>query len=328
MTEDELKERWKSDQFVYESWGQVILDEIVQSVIAAEKDPDIFFKIPPKTRLKTERSLIDKAFYRNKEYDSPYDEIEDKVGVRFVVLLLDDIDFIIDLIKASETWNFDACKHFDEDREKEPLLFTYQSVHFILRPKKRIQRRGKAIPLSTPCEVQVRTLLQHAHAELTHDSIYKAKKEVKPVVHRTVAKSMALIETTDEFFSEATKQLNFGPIEKFQIVARLDGTYRSITDIDPHSQKSTRIILHEFEDLISDDSIDEIQAHFSGDGEYAVVATIIKKRYSENALYQQSVVLFVYWMLLTHKRQLLQSWPLSLGTLQLLASDIGVSLDR
>src|SRR3546814_12228521 len=29
--------------------------------------------------------------------------------------------------------------------------------------------------LGTPCEVQLRTLLQHAHSQLTHDTIYKPK---------------------------------------------------------------------------------------------------------------------------------------------------------
>lgn len=328
MTEDELKERWSMEGPVYESWGEVILNEVTGKIVDAEKDPDVFFKVPPKVRLKTEVSLVDKAFYRNKNYDDPYEKIEDKVGVRFVVLLLDDIQLITNIIEGSETWNFDACKHFDDDKLKQPLLFTYQSVHYILRPKKVIVNKCLQIPQNTTCEVQIRTLLQHAHAELTHDSIYKAQKEVKPSVHRTVAKSMALIETTDEFFSAATKQLNDGPIQEHQIVDRLNGTYQSATKIVPHVQKSTLIILSEFEDLISEETIVEIQNLLADSSNYAILAQVIQDRYLEHAIYQQSVVLFVYWMLLSRKRQLLANWPLARGALELLASDAGVSLDH
>ena len=35
--------------------------------------------------------MLQKAFYRGKDYRSPYEDIEDKVGLRFVVLLTEDI---------------------------------------------------------------------------------------------------------------------------------------------------------------------------------------------------------------------------------------------
>src|SRR3546814_10997244 len=54
--------------------------------------------------------------------------------------------------------------------------------------------------LGTPCEVQLRTLLQHAHSQLTHDTIYKPKTIASSHTKRFVARSMALIETVDDFF--------------------------------------------------------------------------------------------------------------------------------
>tara|TARA_R110002110_G_scaffold68080_4_gene184729 strand:+ start:37058 stop:38044 length:987 start_codon:yes stop_codon:yes gene_type:complete len=326
MTEEELKRKWKSDQAIFARWGEVIKAEVTEKLAEAGKDPMVFFKIQPEPRLKSEQSLIDKAFYRDKDYSNPYAEIEDKVGVRFVVLLLDDIKLICDIVEGSQTWDFDACKHFDEDKQREPLLFTYQSVHYILRPKTRIRGKDGDIPTDTPCEVQIRTLLQHAHAELTHDAIYKSKKAVRPIVHRTVAKSMALIETTDEFFSVATKELNFGPIEAHQIVQRLNALYYSFTGIQPHVQKSTLIVLGEFENLVSEENIQNIQEQIVNDTNYAFLAEVIKTRYPENAVYQQSIVLFVYWMLITKKRRLLESWPLANDILEHLATDVGVSI--
>jgi len=323
MNESELKARWEADEATHHCWGQYIVDHITNSLKNNGKNIDEFLKTPVKPRLKDINSLIDKAFYRpGKKYSDPYNEIEDKVGARFIVLLIADINEICEIIERSESWSFDACKHFNEDKENHPLLFTYQSVHYILRPKDEIIVHDITIPVSTACEVQIRTLLQHAHAELTHDAIYKAKKHIKPKVHRTVAKSMALIETTDEFFTEVTKLLNHGPLEEHGIINRLNGIYSSFTGLNPHNQKSSIIIWDEYEQFIDEDLVSKIQATLS---QCQFLSKIIKDRYSVNSFYQQSTVLFVYWMLKAKRQRLLRDWPYSREILEPLAIDLGIS---
>lgn len=326
MTEEDLKIRWEADQPVFAKWGELIVAEITAKIVESGKDPDLFFKIAPRPRLKAEQSLIDKAFYRDKDYSDPYDEIEDKVGVRFVVLLLEDLDLICKFVEDSDTWNFDACKHFVQDRQKEPLLFTYQSVHYVLRPKVETHSAETTISTNTPCEVQIRTLLQHAHAELTHDAIYKSKKSVRPQVHRTVAKSMALIETTDDFFTQAMRELNSGPIHEHKIVERLDALYKDFTGIVAHNQKSSLIIWDYFGEFATDGLIGDIQDQVVNNPTYAFLSKTIEAQYTKHVIYQQSIVLFLYWMLKTKKRRLKRDWPFSSDILATLASDIGVSL--
>lgn len=323
MTEAEFLAKWQEDKPVYDAWGKFVVAEICSSLESVNKELGTFLKIPEKHRLKDDQSLIDKAFYRaGKNYSDPYNDIEDKVGARFVVLTISDIELICNIIKSSNLWTFDACKHFDEDKENSPLLFTYQSVHFVLRPKKQVSIDGVDIPENVPCEVQIRTLLQHAHAELTHDAIYKAKTAIKPKVHRTVAKSMALIETTDDFFSEVTKQLSQGPLEELAIVSQLDALYYGFTGIKADTQKSILTILDEFEDLIDSDLINTIEQFIKNN---PAIPEIIKSKYSDGALYKQSTVLLLYWMLKRKKRRLLDNWPLDKKMLIPLANDIGIS---
>jgi ppGpp synthetase/RelA/SpoT-type nucleotidyltranferase len=323
MIEAEFQQQWNEDKAVYDAWGKLVVSTILDGITKADKSLDSFIKIPVKHRIKDDQSLIDKAFYRpDKTYTDPYNDIEDKVGVRFVVLLIEDIKLISNIISQSDIWSFDACKHFDKDKEREPLLFTYQSVHFVLRPKETIIIDGLSILANTPCEVQIRTLLQHAHAELTHDAIYKAKRTVEPKVHRTVAKSMALIETTDDFFTEVTQQLNQGPIEEFGIQSKLDALYFSYTGIKAHTQKSLLTILDEFEELIDETLIDSIETYINRN---PAIAEIIKSKYSDGALYKQSTVLLLYWMLKRKKSKLLERWPFDRNLLIPLANDIGVS---
>lgn len=324
MNESEFRERWESEKPIYGAWGEYVVNTITQSLIDKGKDLDVFLKTPAKYRLKDDKSLVDKAFYRpDKNYTDPYNQIEDKVGARFIVLLLNDIKEICDSIEGNKKWCCTNCKHFEQDREKDPLLFTYQSVHYIIRPTKEMVLDGIIIPTTTPCEVQIRTLLQHAHAELTHDAIYKSKRTVRPKVHRTVAKSMALIETTDDFFTEVTQFLNYGPLEEYNVLDRLDGIYFSNIGIKSHTQKSSIILWDVFETFINDNLVDNIQDFLTQND---FLSDLIKNKYSNNSLYQQSTILFVYWMLRKKKKRLLQDWPFSMEILEALAVDLGISI--
>lgn len=326
MNESEFKQKWDDDKPSYKAWGDYIVDLISSQIKEKGINLDSFLKVPANCRLKNDDILIDKAFYRSgKNYSDPYNEIEDKVGARFVVLLITDIKLICDIIEENNVWTFDPCKHFEEDKDKDPLLFTYQSVHYILRPKVEIEIDGIVVPQSTPCEIQIRTLLQHAHAELTHDAIYKSKTVVKPNVHRTVAKSMALIETTDGFFTDVTKLLNHGPLEEYGVQEQLDALYFSITGFRPCKQKSSIIIWDEFEQFIDEGLYEQIQTLVT-DPKYGYLADKIKEQYSSNALYRQSIVLFIYWLLRRKRIRLVNDWPLEAGILELFANDVGVSI--
>lgn len=226
--------------------------------------------------------------------------------------------------QSHEYTNFEQGA-MNEDKEKDPLLFTYQSVHYILKPKEEMDLHGISIPTSTPCEVQIRTLLQHAHAELTHDAIYKAKRTVQPKVQRTVAKSMALIEKTDGFFTSVTEQLNRGPLEEHGVTERLDGLYFSLTKIRPHTQKSSTVVWDAYEQFINDSLFDNIQTFVTSPDYSTSLVEAIKCRYPMNAFYKQSIVLFIYWMLKNKKRRLLSNWPFQRELLDPFAVDLGVN---
>lgn len=324
MNELVFLEKWNLEQPMYKAWGSFIIQTIKEQLQnSGVEDIDSFLKIPVKSRLKTDNSLLDKAFRRNKPYTDPYAEIEDKVGVRFVVLLTSHIDIISNLIKENPNWNYDLCRDFKAEQAKDPLMFTYQSVHFILRPKNPITYSGVEIDTSTPCEVQIRTLLQHAHAELTHDAIYKSNKIAEPHVHRTVARSMALIETTDEIFCKVTDELNAGPLKDYSIIEQLDSLYYSLTQLQSNNQKSSLSIWDAFEQFIDENLISNIQKFIAKN---PAIPMIIKEKYSGNSIYRQSIVLFIYWMLKKNKHTLLNNWPLPTAELDTLASDIGVSI--
>lgn len=323
MNEDDFLKKWLDDKPIYEAWGNFIQNEVQRQLYDTGKDLNTFLKVPVKYRLKDDKSIVDKAFHRDKGYSDPYHDIEDKVGIRFIVLLLEDINDICKIIKSSNHWNYDECKHFEQEKEESPLAFGYQSVHYILRPKEDIQLDDLTITANTPCEVQVRTLLQHAHAELTHDQIYKATKKVKPSVYRTVAKSMALIETTDDFFRSVSIELNNSKFKEFNIKERLDSLYFSLIGVHPTFEKSSSIIWDAYEYLIDDKLMGRIERLFQRKQH---LPQLIISLLPKNSLYRQSTILFIIYLILNKPNDADREWPISRKNLDDIAAVLGASL--
>ena len=58
------------------------------------------------------------------------------------------------------------------------------------------------------CEIQIRTLLQHAYSEISHDSTYKGPFMNDKEILRQLAKSMALMEATDDYFCDIFNKMS------------------------------------------------------------------------------------------------------------------------
>lgn len=327
MNELEFLQHWHEEKPMYKAWGDLVVSDLCQRLVSVGRELDVHLKQPAKARVKSDDSLIDKAFYRpNKNYENPYEDIEDKVGCRFVVLLVEHINELSDIIKSSDRWEYKECRHFNEERKKDPLLFTYQSVHYVVRAKTDEQANGLTVKAGTPCEIQVRTLLQHAYAELTHDAVYKAKTVVEPEVHRTVAKSMALIETTDDFFSDVNNKLNRSASDELSFQQGLDTLYTELIGIAPRpAQKSSIVVLDEFDNLVNEDLIVTIQKLAE---RRTFIIDSIKAGVNNFPFYSQSVSIFTFWLALKRRNRLLEDWPLERKILERVASDAGVSIER
>ena len=325
----EFSNKWQLERPMYDAWGDFVVSTICQEIQNKGKQLGTFLKQPAKHRVKDEQSLIDKAFFRvEKDYKDPYTEIEDKVGCRFVVLLVDHIDVISDIIKNEQRWVATECRHFHNERNAAPLLFTYQSVHYVVRAKETIEHNTVQINEGIPCEIQVRTLLQHAYAELTHDAIYKSKTRVEPSVHRTVARSMALIETTDDIFSSVNESLFCGVSEKYNIQEKLDQFYFDLTKLKSiQAQKSSLTILDTYQELIDDNLFETISSFYALPKFHYLSELIVTLRES-NPLYTQSIVLFIIWMMIRKRRLLINEWPLDRKIIEVVATDLGISLDQ
>src|SRR5882724_5185599 len=295
MTEAEFLERWRVEESIYTAWGDFILT-CINEQLAAEIAPtelDCFIKVPVKPRLKKEATLVDKAFHRNKGYADPYADITDKVGMRFVVLLTIDITKVCSVIEdLRKFWIPSKDRDYEVERLAKPLEFSYQSVHYIVKAAADLDHAGITIPAGIPCEIQVRTLLQHAHSELTHDTIYKPETTAKPEVRRAVAKSMALIEATDEFFVQAMGSLNSVVAMQTDLLTILTKTYTEGVGSPAGFERSNQLVIDAFAERLPADWQVAIPDFFRAKG---FIFDRLKERHQGSYFFRQPVALLAYY---------------------------------
>jgi putative GTP pyrophosphokinase len=329
VNEQQILARWEAEKPLYRAWAALIGQEIERCLlpVIAPTPLEYFLKVPMVPRLKGDTSLIDKALYRSKGYMNPYGDITDKVGMRYVVLLTTHIDRICSIIESAECeafWSQSKDKDYEAERLAKPLEFSYQSVHYVLRSKTGLNVDGMSLPEGLACEVQIRTLLQHAHSELTHDTLYKPKTTAKPSVKRTVAKSMALIEATDEFFEQAMKDLATASEPQRQLLDYLSSAYKRGTGLDPGQERSNQLVVDAFIELLPPDAIAQIEEFLTSK---SYVFDKIKEQNGQRHFFNQPAVLLAYFLTERMPAQTRATWPIESDDLAKVFSDLGRKYD-
>lgn len=323
--ETELLDRWTAERPVYDAWGRFVASELT-SLVAKAIEPnrvEMFFRIPIKPRTKEPSSLLAKAFHRGKPYANPFDDIEDKVGVRIVVLFSRDIRIVEEAIRRCEYWNANKARDFEEERARKPFEFDYQSLHYIVRSRTPLKYDDIHIAANMPCEVQVRTILQHAYSELTHDTIYKPNVQARPEVKRAAAKSMALIEATDDFFTQVQDWLLLAEEPTTRLTGTLERMYKEIVQLPPDPSPLNVIMIDHYRRFIREGYEDAFNKFFLAK---PYLAQRVRERAPRELLYRQPGVLLLYWAVSQNPRGAAEDGPLSHAELEPLYSDLGERL--
>jgi len=184
---------------------QIVIDTYTELLPSKEH-----LQIAYSPRIKDDDSIINKAFYR-KKYSCQLKDITDKVGIRYVLLSTEDVKFISEKITENNlSWDLipSCTKKYLEDIFNNPNIFDYQSNHFIVKPKPDFFVDSDVNIDYITCEIQIRTILQHAYSEVSHDSVYKGRFSHDRELIRILSRSMALIESTDDNFEIVYDKMN------------------------------------------------------------------------------------------------------------------------
>ncbi|MGX4769922.1 hypothetical protein ACWAUC_08915 [Bradyrhizobium guangdongense] len=132
------------------------------------------------------------------KYPDPLNEITDLAGVRIITFFPDSIAQVDKII----TDEFEIIEHSDKGEKLiEEERFGYKSIHYLvtLSPK-RAALPEYARYAKTVFEIQVRTILQHAWAEIEHDIQYKSTAVIPREISRRFNALAGMLEIADREF--------------------------------------------------------------------------------------------------------------------------------
>ncbi|MCO7201887.1 hypothetical protein [Pseudoalteromonas sp. OANN1] len=160
------------------------------------------------SRAKTPESLKEKINRPGKSYVNVLEEVPDLVGVRLVLYYQDDSIAVQDLI-ADEFEVMEVEKSHQPDKYS-PDKFGYISTHFVIRINRaRAKLTEWKAYKDLHAEVQVRTVLQHSWAAISHALQYKREGDVPAALRRKLFRLAGLFELADEQFIEIRNEASF-----------------------------------------------------------------------------------------------------------------------
>ncbi|MCU6237865.1 RelA/SpoT domain-containing protein [Morganella morganii] len=156
-------------------------------------------------RTKNKKSALEKI--NRKNYQFPSDELTDLSGIRVIVYFESDIDKVSKIIESS--FNVDMKNSLNQDKKLSTNQLGYRSIHYVCD----IGKNRECLPefnglKNLKFEFQVRTVLQHAWAELAHDSNYKFTDKLPPDIERSLYLYSGMLELIDKGFNELSLKID------------------------------------------------------------------------------------------------------------------------
>lgn len=162
----------------------------VHSVESREKDP---------------QTLAEKLNRADRQYRALTD-VTDLAGIRIITYLLDEIDLVAGVIERE----FHILPEHSVNKSQllDPDRFGYLSLHYVCRlPDRRTSLPEYGAFADLACEIQIRSILQHAWAEIEHDLGYKTAESIPRHIRRRFSRLAALLESADEEFTRIRDNL-------------------------------------------------------------------------------------------------------------------------
>ena len=186
-------ENWyKNNKGLYEACGETV-KRLIETVLEEKKIPYHSIQF----RVKEEGSFLTKC--QNKKYEDPISQITDICGLRIITYTNHDVDKIKSVIE--QEFNIDEANSVDKIKQMKEDQVGYLSAHYVATINQEREglteyHRYKDLKF----EIQIRTLLQHAWAEIEHDRSYKFSGELPREIKRRFYLVAGTLELLDREF--------------------------------------------------------------------------------------------------------------------------------
>lgn len=192
---DELLNKYEEETHIYTAFEKRCRDLIEELIAESGFKYHII-----ESRIKTLESLKKKLESKMLE---DY-EVTDLLGIRIITYYEDIVDDITDILKKE--FKVDTKNSIDK-RNKEDK-FGYSSVHLVLElSESRTELTENKKYLGLKFEVQIKSILQHAWAVVSHELNYKSEKSMPQDEFRKLIRQSSMLEEVDHNF-KLIRELN------------------------------------------------------------------------------------------------------------------------
>ncbi|MBT3067110.1 GTP pyrophosphokinase family protein [Rhodoferax sp. U11-2br] len=156
-------------------------------------------------RCKERSSLARKLSRVDKQYQK-IEDVTDVAAMRITTHFSDDVDRVAKIIESE--FEIDRSNSVDKRIVLDPDRFGYQSLHYVASfsgARKNLVENLRFVNLKI--EIQIRSILQHAWAEIEHDIGYKSASGIPRDVRRRFARVAGLLELADAEFESIRTSL-------------------------------------------------------------------------------------------------------------------------
>lgn len=155
-----------------------------------------------KSRLKTEKSIIDKLNKKGYEVTTKnmISHVHDIIGIRIVCSFLEDVYDIVDIIKSSKQFKIKE----EKDYIKNPKTTGYMSYHLIVLVPIYLNETVEHVE----AEIQIRTSAMDFWASIDHKVQYKFPSEIPEEVKKEMYNCSLDIRKLDEKMQQLNEFVN------------------------------------------------------------------------------------------------------------------------
>lgn len=235
--EDKIKEAevwYDKNANIYKQFSY----EVAQTIEKILKTKEIPYQSISQ-RVKERESYLNKC--RRDQYSNPVEEIMDLAGIRIIAYTNNDVEKICKTIE--EEFEIDVENSGNKIDKMDEDKVGYLSVHYIAKLNN--ERAGLTENIAYKqcrCEIQVRTLLQHAWAEIEHDRNYKFSAVLPKDIKRRFYLISGVLEMIDREFDNLSNE-----IDDYSRMVE-EKTKESDFDIDIDTESLSQYLLMKFKD--------------------------------------------------------------------------------
>lgn len=210
-----IMSQYDNDCTTYQNFVQEV-EHLLKNLISNEK---ISYNAIT-SRLKDKKSLGEKIDRKDGKYNNLKD-ITDIAGVRVITYYTDDVDKVANIVEHE--FKVDQDNSIDKGKALEPDRFGYCSVHYVVEMNdERLKLKEYQLFSGLKCEIQIRSVLQHAWAEIEHDLGYKSEIGIPKLIRRSFSRLAGLLELADKEFQNIRQSLSTYESEVPKIIENND----------------------------------------------------------------------------------------------------------